>query len=186
MKTNFLKIAVIGLFVFLASKLFPSQYPAPVKGKSIMVGDSHAVGIGSKIKNIIIDKRIAKGGWRVSNLINALNTYPISMDVSRVFISIGTNGQFNSSDNILGLIKLLRIKFPNAILYFFGGSYGWSGNEMISSIEMRFNKYYKRFTDAGVVQIKNRLGYFRTDADAHSTNSPTAQAIINEISSIIK
>jgi hypothetical protein len=186
MNTNFLKIAVIGVFAFLASKLFPSKEIALVNGKNYMVGDSHAVGIGSRIPKLVTDPLIAKGGWRVSNLINALKTYPVSADVARVFISIGTNGQFTATDNVAELTRLLKLKFPNAKFYIFGGSYGWSMPKDKNTLENRFNVYYKKFTDKGIILLKNRLGYFTTDAAAHSTTSNAAKAIINEISTIIK
>ena len=96
-------------------------------GRKLVIGDSHAVGIGRATKGVEVDTRIAVGGWMLSNLLNALQSYPISPDVSVIIISIGTNGQFSSSDKIEELVSVLHQKFPNAALFLFKGSYGWSG-----------------------------------------------------------
>lgn len=154
------------------------------KMRNFIIGDSHAVGIGSKIKNIIVDRRIANGGWALSNLLLNLNKYPISEDVCRVFISIGTNGAFNKSDNVTGLILSVENKFPNAQIFIFKGSYGWGGNQKVKRED--YDTYYDIFKRKGVIILKNGLGIFNTSEDAHSLNTKQAKSIINEISSIVK
>lgn len=160
-------------------------------GRKLIIGDSHAVLIGSKVSNAKVDPLLAKSGWRVSNLMSALSGYPVTNDVCKIFISIGTNGQFSSSDNVEGLISQIRTKFPNAELYIYKGSYGWSGTgsqreSILKSAKERYNPYYKRFEELGVNILNNGLGYFPTDASAHSVTSSQAKAIISEINSYTK
>lgn len=160
-------------------------------GRKLIIGDSHAVLIGSKVSNAKVDPLLAKSGWRVSNLMSALSGYPVTNDVCKIFISIGTNGQFSSSDNVEGLITQIRTKFPNAELYIYKGSYGWSGTgsqreSILKSAKERYNPYYKRFEELGVNILNNGLGYFPTDASAHSVTSSQAKAIISEINSYTK
>ena len=179
-----IKLGLILTAIILFANKFLGNKPTLVQ-KSLIVGDSHAVGIGSRIKNAITDPLIAKGGWRVSDLIRALNNYPKKADVTKVIISIGTNGQFNKNDNINSLVVTLKNKFPNAKLYVYGGSYGWSLPKDKTTLENLFNAYYKRFKDLGVTMLNNRLGYFTTDAGAHSVTSPSAKALINEINNLV-
>ena len=182
-----IKVALgIGAFYLFANKFFAKKETPTVIKRNFMVGDSHAVGIGSRISNLVTDRSLAKGGWFVSNLINALNTYPVTYDVKNVFISIGTNGQFNKNDKIDILVKTLRQKFPNAKLYVFVGSYGWSGSLSRAASLANAQKYYQRFRDLGVTVLNSPLGYHPTDALAHSTNTPEAKKIIAEITNIIK
>jgi hypothetical protein len=182
-----LKVALgFGTLFFIVSKLTSKKIEPTVIKRNYMVGDSHAVGIGSRISNLVTDKLIAKGGWFVSSLINALNTYPVTYDVKNVFISIGTNGQFSKNDNLELLIKTLKQKFPNAKLYVFVGSYGWSGSLSKAASYANAQKYYQRFRDLGVTVLNSQLGYHTTDALAHSTNTPEAKKIIAEITNIIK
>lgn len=173
---------VMGALVLISKRVFASNTEL-VNGTNLVIGDSHGVMIGSKVKNAIVDPKIAKSGWTVSNLINALYNYPVSKDVAKVFISIGTNGQYNKNDKIETLVKTIKEKFPNANLYIFKGSYGWSGRYGNPNAESDQVPYYQRFEVAGVNVLNNGLGYFSTDAKAHSTSSSQAKAIINEINS---
>jgi hypothetical protein len=151
--------------------------------KNIIIGDSHAVGISRLLKNVEKSK-CAVGGWMVSNLISCLNNEPTRNDVGKVFISIGTNGLYSSSDKVEELINLIKKKYPYANLYAYGGSYGWSGNLSRSDVEARRNRYYQRFSSNSVRILNKSLGYFRTDAEAHSTSSLQAKSIANEINEI--
>jgi hypothetical protein len=171
----------MGALVLISKRVFASNTKL-VNGTNLVIGDSHGVMIGSKVKNAIVDPKIAKSGWTVSNLINALSNYPVSKDVAKVFISIGTNGQYNKNDKVETLVKTIKEKFPNANLYIFKGSYGWSasGNENAAKNQA---PYYQRFENVGVNVLNNGLGYFSTDAQAHSTSSSQAKAIISEINS---
>jgi hypothetical protein len=157
-----------------------------LNGRKLVIGDSHSVGIGKATKGVEVDKRIAVGGWTLANLMSALNNYSITKDVTVIFISIGTNGQFSSADKIEDLIKLLHQKFPNASLFIYKGSYGWSGSRTKEQLVERMNSYYKRFADNGVIVLKNGLGYFADGGEAHGINTPQAKEIINEIEDIIK
>lgn len=157
-----------------------------LNGRKLVIGDSHAVGIGRATRGVEVDSRIAVGGWMLSNLMTALQSYPVTPDVTVIFISIGTNGQFSSSDKIEDLVALLHQKFPNATLFIYKGSYGWSGTRTTSQILDRMIPYYQRFGNAGVTIMKNGLGYFSDGGEAHTTSTPQSQAIIKEIESIIK
>lgn len=173
---------VMGVLVLLSKKVFSSNNTL-VNGKNLVIGDSHGVMIGSRVKNAIVDNRVAKSGWSVSNLINALSSYPISNDVAKVFISIGTNGQYSKNDKIETLVKAIQEKFPKANLYIFKGSYGCSGRYGNPNATKDQTPYYQRFENGGVNILNNGLGYFPTDAQAHSTSSSQAKAIISEINS---
>jgi len=181
-----IKVALgIGALLFFANKFFASKITPTVIKRNFMVGDTHAVGIGSRISNLVTDRSLAKGGWFVSSLINALNVYPITYDVKNVFISIGTNGQFSKNDNLDLLVKTLKQKFPNAKLYVFVGSYGWSGSLSRAASLANAQRYYQRLKNLGVTVLNSPLGYHATDALAHSTNTPEAKKIIAEITNII-
>ena len=156
-----------------------------LNGRKLVIGDSHAVGIGKATRGVEVDTRIAVGGWMLSNLMSALQNYPVTTDVTVIFISIGTNGQFSSSDKIEDLVSLLHQKFPNATLFIYKGSYGWSGTRTNQQILDRMNPYYQRFANAGVTIMKNGLGYFSDGGQAHTTSIPQSQAIVREIESII-
>lgn len=168
----------LGAFLIYANKLFSTNNTT---GKNIVIGDSHAVMIGAKVKNANVPNELAHSGWNVSNLINAINNYPVSPDVSKVFLSIGTNSGYNKNDNIESLVSKIYAKFPNAKLYVFKGSYGWSGKYENINAKSDISPYYQRFSYLGATVLNNGLGYFATDAKAHSTSSTQAQAIINEI-----
>ena len=178
--------------VLIAKKLTANTPKAPCVGRKLIIGDSHAVLIGSKISNAKVDPLLAKSGWRVSNLMSALSGYPVTNDVCRIFISIGTNGQYTPSDNVEALVQQISSKFPNAELYLFKGSFGWSGTtasqraSIQKTAEANYNPYYKRFEELGVTILNNGLGYFPTDAQAHSVTSSQAKAIISEINSYTK
>jgi hypothetical protein len=175
----------MGALVLITNKIFGAKATKNPynSGRNLVVGDSHGVMIGAKINNGKADPLLSKSGWNVSNVLNALNSYPISTDVSNIFISIGTNGGFNKNDKIEELVSQLKQKFPNAYLYAFKGSYGWSGKYNNPNAASNQIPYYKRFEDMGVIILNNGLGYFSTDAGAHSTSSSQAKAIINEINS---
>ena len=188
MNTRVIKYVVIALIasaaiVFAVESFGKSKKANKANMRNIFVGDSHAVGIGSKISGAEVDSSIAKAGWSLNTAMANVNSYPVSNDVGRVFISIGTNGAFSNSDNIDSFVSLLKQKFPNADLYVFKGSYGWGNNANVS--QSQYNAYYDRFSGYGVNVLSNGLGYFTTSGAAHSTTSSNAVAIINEIKSII-
>jgi hypothetical protein len=178
-------IPIIFLIEKLSAKKSSSQ-SLNLNGRKLVIGDSHAVGIGKATRGVEVDTRIAVGGWMLSSLINALQSYPTSPDVTVIFISIGTNGQFSSSDKIEDLVSVLHQKFPNATLFIFKGSYGWSGTRTTQQILDRMNPYYQRFASAGVIVMQNGLGYFLDGGQAHTTSTLQSQAIVKEIENIIK
>jgi hypothetical protein len=174
--------------VLSATIIYFIETKAKAKEKSkkiIFIGDSHAVMIGEKINGAIIDKRLATSGWALPKVLSNLKAYPINKEIGKVFISIGTNEKFAKSDKIEEFVNELKTKFPNADLYIFKGSYGWSGKYENPNAERDLVPFYKRFEDSGVSVLKNGLGYFKTDAQAHSTSSTQAKAIIEEIKNII-
>ena len=176
----------MGILVLISQKLFASSIKKnPFLCRNIVIGDSHGVMIGSKLKNAKAEPSLSKSGWSLSSLLTAVSAYPKSSDVSNVFISIGTNGQYSKNDKIEQLVTLLKEKFPNAYFYAFKGSYGWSGQYGNPNAASDQIPYYKRFQDMGVTILNNGLGYFSTDAQAHSTSSSQAKAIIAEINSKI-
>lgn len=183
---KFILISIgMGVLVLISQKIFSlSIKKNPFLGRNIVIGDSHGVMIGSKLKNAKAEPSLSKSGWSLSSLLTALSGYPTSSDVSNVFISIGTNGQYNKNDKIEQLVTLLKEKFPNAYFYAFKGSYGWSGQYGNPNAASDQIPYYKRFQDMGVTILNNGLGYFSTDAQAHSTSSSQAKAIIAEINYI--
>lgn len=177
--------SLIILTSFVVFKKNPEKPPVVTKvGRNIIIGDSHAVGISFITKNAKAESGLAKSGWTLSNVLNALKTKSVDRSVARVFISIGTNGQFSSKDDVTTFINTIRAKFPEATLYVYGGSYGWSGSTSIPTLESRFAQYYKRFKDAGVYVLNSKLGYFKTDAEAHSVKTAQAKAIASEIDSL--
>jgi hypothetical protein len=184
---KFIYISIgMGILVLISQKLFASSIKKnPFLGRNIVIGDSHGVMIGSKLKNAKAEPSLSKSGWSLSSLLTAVSAYPKSSDVSNVFISIGTNGQYSKNDKIEQLVTLLKEKFPNAYFYAFKGSYGWSGQYGNPNAASDQIPYYKRFQDMGVTILNNGLGYFSTDAQAHSTSSSQAKAIIAEINSKI-
>ena len=179
--------SLIILTAFVSLKKNNEKPPIVTKvGRNIIIGDSHGVGISFITKSAKAEKGLAKSGWTLANVLAALNTKPVDNSVSRVFISIGTNGQFSSTDDIKGFVNTIKAKFPNATIYVYGGSYGWSGTRSKATLESRFADYYKRFKDLGVYVMKNKLGYFTTDADAHSVKTNQAKAIAQEIDELSK
>jgi hypothetical protein len=165
-----------------------AQAPPKVNkvGRNIIIGDSHGVGISFITKSAKAEKGLAKSGWTLANVLTALKTKGVDNSVARVYISIGTNGQFSTSDDVTTFINTIKAKFPQATIYVYGGSYGWSGTRTRATLEDRFAKYYKRFTDMGVYVLKNKLGYFTTDSGAHSVTTPQAKAIAKEIDELSK
>ena len=182
MKKNYIYFLSLGIVAYAAYLYFFRKKEDEFVGKNIIVGDSHAVGISRLLKNVQ-KSSCAVGGWMVSNVIKCLTSQPEDKGVAKVFISIGTNGLYSQNDKVEDLINLLKSKYPKAKIYVYGGSYGWSGNLSKSAVEERRNKYYKRFTDNSVILLKNGLGYFKTDGEAHSITSPQAKAIAEEINS---
>jgi hypothetical protein len=176
-------IGCILIGVFIAAKT--SKIKNATAKDIIFIGDSHAIGIASKIPNAKADPLLSKVGWSLNSLIKAFKNYDINKNVRYVFISIGTNEGFTSSDKIEYFVDLLKNKFPNALFYIFKGSYGWSGKYENHNASNDLISFYQRFSDSGVNVLQNGLGYFPSDSKAHSLNSIQVEKIVEEIKYII-
>jgi hypothetical protein len=188
-KNYFIAFFIAATIIVIIESFKSKDEKPPVvskKGRNIIIGDSHGVGISFITKNAKAENGLAKSGWTLTNVMNALKNKSIDNTVSRVFISIGTNGQFSTKDDVNGFVSMIKTKFPQATIYIYGGSYGWSGSLSKSALETRFNNYYKRFKDLGIYVMKSKLGYFNTDAGAHSIKSNQAKDIAQEIDQLSK
>lgn len=188
MKKKIKKYSVL-IFVGMAIYFITKGNNKPTnKTENIIIGDSHGVGLGLINKPfLILDKKICKGGWTSTDLNNALINYTTNNNIKNVFVSIGTNGQFNVNDNLTGLVNNIKKKFPNSKIYVIKGSYGWSGTRPINETLKRYNNYYNKFSNIPSIKIlKNGLGYFKTDSEAHDTNQNSYKLISAEIQNIVK
>lgn len=147
---------------------------------SLLIGDSQAISIQNNSKLVTVDQTLQKVGWRVSDLIKALIIHTVDEKAKKVFITIGTNGTYDAKDDVDFLCKLLKTKFPNADLYVIVGSYGWGNNKTVS--KNLVNEYYKRFEKAGILKLKNEIGFSSTHP---SVKTPSIIEVAREIDSII-
>lgn len=131
-------------------------------GSNIVIGDSQTpyVANGSSKFDLISTKgsksSLWLGGMGLSWLLDAVQKHPGSKNVKNIAICIGTNGGFNSKDDISGLVSKLKDKFPNANLFAIQGSWGWGGVSNVKEDKVR--KYYKRFQEQGVEIIEPPIG----------------------------
>ena len=95
-------------------------------------------------------------GKGLSWLKNAVERHKGSTEVKNIAISIGTNGGFNSNDDVKGLVSILKEKFPKAKLFAVKGSWGWGSNKNITDKEV--DAYYTKFTDNRVRVIEPAIG----------------------------
>lgn len=144
--------------------------------ENIVIGDSQApyVANGSEKFELISTKgsedSLWLGGKTLSWLLSAVRNHEGSKAVKNIAICIGTNGAFNTNDNISGLITELETKFPNANLYVIQGSWGWGGLKNMTESKVR--KYYKKFEENGVTVIEPPIG----DIEPHG-NKPVYKKI---------
>jgi hypothetical protein len=164
----------------------PASQGTISNGKSIAIGDSQTPFIAKQSKKVKMlgnvggESVLWKGGMGLRWLKDATSNYPISKDVSNVVISIGTNGGFNSKDDVAGLVSQLKRVFPNSQLYVVKGSWGWGGNKSIT--ESKVNAYYQKFKNEGVNVITKAIGSVK---DPHG-NLPIYKEIGKEIDETIK
>jgi hypothetical protein len=158
---------------------FSRIFESSTSGSSIIIGDSLTPLIDKHIKNasVISSKQgqesLWKGGVGVSWLKKAIESYPVSPGIQNVIISIGTNGGFSQRDDIKGLFRSLKSKFPKAKFIVVKGSWGWGGNKGITSSQV--DKYYQKFSDEGGIIIETPIGFSPTDSDAHSDRPVLSQ-----------
>jgi hypothetical protein len=151
------------------------------KNKNYIIGDSQVPYIDNasekakRIKETGSKTSLWLGGKGLSWLKSAVGDYPVSKDVNSIIISIGTNGGFNTSENISGLVDSLKEKFPKAKLFAVKGSWGWGGNKNIK--ESQVNSYYDIFSNNGVTVLKTPIGKV---TDPHG-NLPIYKTIGKEI-----
>jgi biotin operon repressor len=129
---------------------------------NIVIGDSQApyVANGSTQFDLISSQgsedSLWLGGKTLSWLLSALKKHKGSSNVENIAIVIGTNGNFNTNEDISGLITEIESKFPNAELFVVQGSWGWGG--LKNTTEQKVRKYYQKFKDLGVTVIEPPIG----------------------------
>jgi hypothetical protein len=129
---------------------------------NIVIGDSQApyVANGSAQFDLISSQgsedSLWLGGKTLSWLLSALKKHKGSSNVENIAIVIGTNGNFNTNEDISGLITEIESKFPNAELFVVQGSWGWGG--LKNTTEQKVRKYYQKFKDLGVTVIEPPIG----------------------------
>jgi hypothetical protein len=149
------------------SKIQKSRSKSIVDGddtipSNLVIGDSQSpyVANGSTEFKLISSKgsedSLWLGGKTLSWLLSAVKKHKGSSNVKNIAIVIGTNGNFNTNDDISGLITELESKFPNAKLYVVQGSWGWGG--LKNTTEQKVRKYYQKFKDLGVTVIEPPIG----------------------------
>lgn len=155
------------------------------KSKNYIIGDSQTPLIDNKSQKV---KRFGEQGgmqnlWEVGKsltwLKQAVDKYPITADVNSIVINIGTNGGFNASEDIAGLVSSIRSKFPNAKLYAVKGSWGWGNNKNIT--QQQVDTYYNKFSNLGVTLIPTAIG---VTSNPHN-NLPVYVTIGKEIDAVI-
>ena len=144
--------------------------------ENIVIGDSQSpyVANGSSKFELISSKgsedSLWLGGKTLNWLLSAVRKHKGSSKVKNIAIVIGTNGAFNSGDDVSGLVTELQNKFPNANLFAVQGSWGWGGLKNIE--ESKVKKYYSKFKNLGVKVIEPAIG----DIEPHG-NKPIYKKI---------
>jgi len=148
--------------LFSKNKTKTSQISKDNLPENIVIGDSQSpyVSNGSTSFKLIStqgsESSLWLGGKTLSWLLSAVKKHTGSDNVKNIAICIGTNGAFNSHDNISGLVDELESKFPNAKLFVIQGSWGWGGLKNMT--EKKVRDYYKNFEDNGVKVIEPPIG----------------------------
>ena len=176
----------IGLSVFLilkarkksGSKSNNSQVDT---SKNFIIGDSQTPLLDRNSQKALrigeegSEANLWKGGKSLSWLKDAVDNYQETKDVNSIIINIGTNGGFNASENIQGLVNSVKSKFPNAKIFAVKGSWGWGGNKNVT--QSKVDAYYEKFRQLGVELIPTAIGVTN---DPH-TNLPVYAQIGSEI-----
>lgn len=133
-----------------------------IDNKNIIIGDSQVPYIdmntkkASKISTKGGEESLWLGGVGLNWLKNAVKNYKTDNTVKNVIISIGTNGGFNTNEDISGLFDNLKKTFPTANFYVVQGSWGWGGNKDVKQSEV--DRYYKVFKNQGATIIEPPIG----------------------------
>jgi hypothetical protein len=143
-------IAIVGISA-VAYAIYKKNKKSTKKSgsKNIIIGDSQTPFIdnqsakANRLSESAGENSLWKSGMGLSWLKNAVDKQSVDKDVSNVIVNIGTNGGFNPYEDIDGLFKSLKSKFPNANFYAVKGSWGWGGNSNIT--ESQVNQYYDKF-----------------------------------------
>jgi hypothetical protein len=156
------------LYLFKAPGSTAPSPPQPTTaGKSVTIGDSISVGIGSAFPNI---KRIASlsqsnknATWLLGELQKITTPYN---DVENLVLSIGSNSLWDSSNSDNKLTNEIKRVFPNAALYILNGNYGWGGlRDPGTDWLAQINDYINVYKNAGFKVVGNI-----TSVSQHPTN----------------
>ena len=155
---------VLSIFLIVKSKKKgkKSKSKDVDKSKNYIIGDSQTPFIDknsqkvSRIGEEGSKSNLWESGKTLSWLKEAVDEYPESKDVNSIVINIGTNGAFNSNEDIQGLISSIKTKFPNANLYAVKGSWGWGNNKGVT--QEKVDTYYNKFSNLGVELIPTPIG----------------------------
>lgn len=143
--------------------------------KHLLVGDSQAFYLAQQTNEIMLIDKLSQPGIGVEQLIQKVNSYPISKDVKSVSVSIGVNDGYKDK-GIDKLLNLLNKKFPNAIILIIKGSYGWGS---VKNIEKdTINNYYDNYK--GCIVVNPDIG----KGDPHH-NKKIYKTIVDKILDII-
>ena len=164
----------------------------------IAIGDSQTPYIVKNSSTVkLINKAdgvpyLHKTGWSFSQLLEAVQIYPVSDKVKGVVICIGTNGGFNKKDDITTLKLALNRVFPNASkIVVVKGSWNWGDNiEKNGVTEKSVNEYYELYKNAGISYVNIAIGdmskYKKYGGNPHNGKIPTYKAIATAIDTYFK
>ena len=190
MKKGNAKYYIIGAVLVISIALAIYSFSGnKSKGKrGIIIGDSQSPYIAkqSQKAKLLHNESGENALWKVGQnlfwLLNAVKKYPVTKDVGYVVVSIGTNGGFNTNDNIKELVKEIERVFPNATLIGVKGSWGWGNNTLKNGVdESKVNKYYNVFSDLGVKIVPTPIGENEPHGDR-----PSYKKIGKELDNLIK
>jgi hypothetical protein len=154
------------------------------KTKNYVIGDSQTPLIDRNSQKVTTigtegETSLWKSGTSLKWLKDSVDAYQVSKDVNSIVINIGTNGGFNTNEDVQGLVTSVKSKFPNAQLYVVKGSWGWGGNKNVT--QQQVESYYAKFKQLGVGVIPTAIGV----TDNPHNNLPIYAQIGSEIDSSI-
>jgi hypothetical protein len=162
-------VIAISIYLFYS---FMKNSKKPKSNKAIIIGDSQTPYIAKQSSKAKLlgatggESVLWKGGQNLKWLFDAVKKYPVTEDMGYVVISIGTNGGFNTKEDIPGLISELKRVFPNAKFLAVKGSWGWGGNT--NKTETQVNAYYDIFRKWGVEVLPTPIGAVEPHGDRPS------------------